>query len=88
MHRPVPTLTPVPWAPVLPCHPSRAWAARHLRRTSAWLRRLARWLQAPPTAKAVPQSLPRIEFHAEAGAPEGALYVDGEYIGRLDVRRL
>lgn len=27
---------------------------------------------------------PRFEFHAEAGAPEGALYVDGQLVGRLD----
>jgi hypothetical protein len=33
-------------------------------------------------------SLPQLEFHADAGAPEGALYVDGEYVGQLDVRRL
>jgi len=31
---------------------------------------------------------PVVEFHAEAGAPEGALYVDGELIGHLDVSRL
>lgn len=24
-----------------------------------------------------------LEFYAEAGAPEGALYLDGNYIGRL-----
>jgi len=24
-----------------------------------------------------------IEFHAEAGAPEGALYVDGQLVGHL-----
>ncbi|HEV7577466.1 MAG TPA: hypothetical protein VGO85_15635 [Caldimonas sp.] len=31
----------------------------------------------------------RFEFHGEAGAPEGALYVDGELVGRLPgVRRL
>jgi len=29
-----------------------------------------------------------VEFHAEAGAPEGALYVDGEFVGYLEVRRL
>jgi hypothetical protein len=29
-----------------------------------------------------------VEFHAEAGAPEGALYVDGEFVGYIDVRRL
>lgn len=27
--------------------------------------------------------LAELEFYAEAGAPEGALYLDGEYIGRL-----
>lgn len=26
---------------------------------------------------------PEIEFYAEAGAPEGALYVDGQLLGRL-----
>lgn len=29
-----------------------------------------------------------IEFHAEAGAPEGALYIDGEFVGHLTTRRL
>ena len=29
-----------------------------------------------------------VEFHAEAGAPEGALYIDGELVGYLEVRRL
>jgi hypothetical protein len=28
-------------------------------------------------------TLPRLEFHAEAGAPEGALYVDGVLLGHL-----
>ena len=28
-------------------------------------------------------SLAALEFHAEAGAPEGALYVDGELVARL-----
>jgi hypothetical protein len=32
---------------------------------------------------------PQLEFHAEAGAPEGALYVDGKLVGWLPgVRRL
>ncbi|MCW7539716.1 hypothetical protein OOT46_17905 [Aquabacterium sp. A7-Y] len=36
-----------------------------------------------------PMEEPRVEFHAEPGACDGALYVDGEYIGRLPgVRRL
>ena len=33
--------------------------------------------------------LPQLEFYAEAGAPEGALYADGVLVGRVDgVRRL
>jgi hypothetical protein len=35
--------------------------------------------------------LPEVEFHAlhsEAGAPEGALYVDGKFVGVLPVNRL
>lgn len=28
------------------------------------------------------------EFHAEAGAPEGALYVNGELVGHVAVNRL
>jgi len=31
---------------------------------------------------------PRFEFYAEAGAPEGALYVDGELAGWVAVNRL
>jgi hypothetical protein len=30
-----------------------------------------------------PAREPVLEFHAEAGAPEGALYVDGELVGTL-----
>lgn len=34
-------------------------------------------------------TLPRLEFHAEAGAPEGALYVDGALFGHIQgVQRL
>jgi hypothetical protein len=29
-----------------------------------------------------------VEYHGQAGAPEGALYVNGEFIGRLEVDRL
>ena len=37
----------------------------------------------------LPSSDPLIEFHAEAGAPEGALYVDGQLVGWLaGVQRL
>jgi hypothetical protein len=57
-------------------------AGRALQRMSA---RLA---AAPAPVDASPQ-LARLEFHAEAGAPEGALYVDGQLVAHLaGVRRL
>jgi len=32
---------------------------------------------------------PRLEFYAEAGAPEGALYLDGKFVGWVSgVKRL
>lgn len=56
------------------------WAAA-VERTAS---QAARARRPPPVAV-----LPSVEFHAEAGAPEGALYIDGEYIGRIEgVRRL
>ena len=85
-----PTPAHGPWetAPP-PVHALRRLLARRLRRAGAWLRHAARWLATPARRPAPhPQTLPRLEFHAEAGAPEGALYIDGEYIGRLDVTRL
>jgi hypothetical protein len=92
MHR-IPYATPVagPWLPATaPATPARRWIARRLRRTGALLRRWAAHLlaDAPARATTVPMTLPRLEYHADAGAPEGALYVDGEYVGRLGVRRL
>ncbi|MEO7246566.1 MAG: hypothetical protein ABIX12_15645 [Rubrivivax sp.] len=64
--------------------PSGAWrrpAARLLRLAgrglAAWARRLA------PASHAQPAHDPVLEFYAEAGAPEGALYVDGRRIGVL-----
>lgn len=29
------------------------------------------------------QPQPEVEFYAEAGAPEGALYISGEYVGNV-----
>ena len=59
----------------------RGAAARALRRSGTALRHWARRLQArrpqPPAGD------PLFEFHAEAGAPEGALYVDGQRVGVL-----
>lgn len=66
-----------------PLHPAprlRPATARLLRRASYQLQRWARRLSAapPPTAHE-----PVLEFYAEAGAPEGALYVDGRRVGVL-----
>lgn len=67
------------WAPPVPPS-SRHAAARALRYASHRLARAARALVASARAPAVE---PVIEFHAEAGAPEGALYVDGKLVGML-----
>ena len=70
-HRPIST-----WA--------RHAAAGALRAASRSLARLARKLRAeghPPR-----RTLPVVEFHSihrDAGAPEGALYIDGEWVGYL-----
>lgn len=61
--------------------------AAALRNASALFAQLAYRLARPPahTNRATPQ----LEFYAEAGAPEGALYVDGTLVGYVPgVRRL
>ena len=64
----------------------RRLAVALLQRVSAVLARLALGLASEPAAA---RHEPRFEFHAEAGAPEGALYVDGRLVGWLSgVRRL
>jgi hypothetical protein len=62
-------------------HPMRHLAATALRGVSLCLARLARTLA--HAHRPAPQRAPVLEFYAEAGAPEGALYVDGEWIGKL-----
>lgn len=52
-----------------------------LRRTSASLSRLAERLAQMPGRRR--RRAPELEFYAEAGAPEGALYIDGQLIGKL-----
>jgi hypothetical protein len=68
-----------------PPHPlgevARLLAAALLVTTSRALARVATALL--PAVRPIAPSDPRLEFHAEAGAPEGALYVDGELFGRL-----
>ena len=59
--------------------PLRLLLALSLRGASRLLSRLAADLVSAPAAPK--RSDPRLEFHAEAGAPEGALYVDGQLVG-------
>ena len=56
----------------------RRLAAAALHSASAVLARLALGLARKPASS---PSEPRFEFHAEAGAPEGALSVDGRFVG-------
>jgi hypothetical protein len=70
----------------LPVRPSvlRHAAAALLHGASDGLQRLARQLAAPAAAARRPDAqLPQLEFHAEAGALEGALYVDGQLVAML-----
>ncbi len=58
-----------------------------LRSASAALARLSRRLAQP--AGRVARPAPQLEFYAEAGAPEGALYLDGKLVGWVSgVQRL
>lgn len=65
-----------------PASPLRRAAAGSLRHASRVLGRLARQLAARRAARHAPRA-PELEFYAEAGAPEGALYLDGELLGHL-----
>jgi hypothetical protein len=72
-----------PWS-----HPARSVAAASLQSASAVLARLARRLAVPAPVVAEPRP-PVLEFYADAGAPEGALYLDGQLVGWVPgVRRL
>jgi hypothetical protein len=66
---------------------TRRAAAAALRSASAALARLARRVAVPAAPR--PRADPQLEFYAEAGAPEGALYLDGQLVGWVEgVRRL
>jgi len=78
-------------------HPALAPATSALRRAIALtlhrasnsLQRLALQLTRAPARSATCGQPPVLEFYAEAGAPEGALYVDGRLVARLPgVQRL
>lgn len=73
-----------PWSPVVEAT-SPSTFVRHatagvLRSASAVLARLARRLTSSTAQR---RSDTRLEFYAESGAPEGALYLDGQLIGWL-----
>ena len=64
---------------------------------AAWTRRWSRIKRAArairlvfsPAYRRRRRARSQLEFYAEAGAPEGALYVDGQLVAQLDgVRRL
>ena len=78
------SLKEVPWWRESAPHPAadaaRLLGAALLASASALLARLSARLVAVPAA---PECEPRFEFYAEAGAPEGALYVDGRLVGWL-----
>lgn len=87
------SLKPLSWHPVVTPRPpwtylARRVAATSLRSASAVLAHLARRLSVPAPAPE-PRLPTRLEFYAEAGAPEGALYLDGQLVGWVPgVKRL
>ncbi len=65
---------------------AREWAATALRAAGLALEAMAERLALTP---ALPEAEPVIEYHADAGAPEGALYINGQLVGHvLGVNRL
>lgn len=74
--------------PPAAAHARRALAAL-LHGASCALAALAQRLMHTPHRAAAPEMPPQLEFHAEAGAPEGALYADGMLVALLpSVNRL
>lgn len=63
-------------------------AAAALRQAGHYLARVSRRLRQLDAAASAAVT-PELEFYAEAGAPEGALFADGQRIGTVEgVRRL
>ncbi len=87
-------IKPLPQRLSHPALPLQAPAVRRglalaLSAASRALHGLAERLAAPPARPARPAPPHVLEFHAEAGAPEGALYLDGVLVGHVaGVRRL
>lgn len=63
--------------------PLRRLLATALRAASRTLARMARQISATEKRRAQARTEMVLEFYAEAGAPEGALYLDGQLIGYL-----
>jgi hypothetical protein len=61
----------------------RRLAAAVLRAASDALARAAQRVAAPAEELRPALCAPQLEFHAEAGAPEGALYADGVLVAML-----
>ena len=81
------SLKPFPWQPEAAphpwTHPVRRVVAASLSSTSAALAKMAQQMALPAPAP-VSHAPTVLEFHAEAGAPEGgALYLDGRLVGYL-----
>jgi len=73
-----------PWT-----YPARRAAAAALRTASAVLARMARRVAVAPAPAPAERMSSTLEFYADAGAPEGALYLDGKLVGFLPgVKRL
>ena len=70
-------------------HRGRAALAALMRYGALALHGLAERVAPPAVAPPRAATLARLEYHCEAGAPEGALYVDGVLFGHLEgVERL
>lgn len=76
------SMNDLPWSDAPPPdRRGRETAAAVLRALGAALERQAlRLLRTEATAE---RAEPLLEFHAEAGAPEGAVYVNGQLVGHL-----
>lgn len=74
----------IAWPAALAAWPTPLWrraAALVLRKAGRALDRLGRRLAVH--AASVPAEDPVLEFYAEAGAPEGALFINGQRVGVL-----
>jgi hypothetical protein len=63
--------------------PPAAWRRRLARTLRVTGRALAAWARRLVPPEPAPRPEPVLEFYAEAGAPEGALFIDGQRVGVL-----